>query len=80
MFVLNFYKTLTFLSCFLLFFMFCEEKDIKGEQNYIFNPIFNRGGLRNPNWAFELTCPQVGKVLNFKPRINNLNFNQITGG
>ena len=49
---------------------------IKVEQNYIFSHVFNRGMLRNSNWA----KPQVGKVLNFKPQVSNLNFGQATGG
>ena len=32
-------------------FVFLEERDIKVEQNYIFSPVFYKGGLRNSNWA-----------------------------
>ena len=54
--VLNFYKTLTFRSYFLLFFMcflflFWEERDIKEEQKFKFTPIFNRDGLPKTNRA-----------------------------
>ena len=38
---------------FILFiyflFLFLEERDIKVEQNYIFNLVFNGGGLRKSN-------------------------------
>ena len=32
-----------------MFFVFLEERDIKIEQNYIFNQVFNRSELRNFN-------------------------------
>ena len=32
-----------------MFFVFLEERDIKVEQNYIFNQVFNRSELRNFN-------------------------------
>ena len=41
--------SLTFL-CF--FFFFLEERDIKFEQKYLFNPDFNRGGLRKKNGTY----------------------------
>ena len=34
-------------SCIFMVFVFLEERDIKVEQNYIFNLNFNRGGLEN---------------------------------
>ena len=34
-----------------MFFVFFEERDIKVEQNYIFSPVFNKGGLQNSNSA-----------------------------
>ena len=78
MFVLNFYKTLTFLSCFLLFFffLFWEERDIKGRK-ITYLTIF----LTEVDYGIltKLTCSQVGKVLNFKLQVDNLNFYQITG-
>ena len=37
------------LSCFFICFLFWEKIDIKLEQNYIFNSIFNRGELQNSN-------------------------------
>ena len=52
--VLNFHYTLTFWSCFPLFFYVfyvLEESDIKWKQNYIFSLIFNKSMLQNPNWA-----------------------------
>ena len=52
MFVINFYKTLTFLSSSLLFlcvyiyiYIYIWRRDIKGEQKYIFTPDFNKSGL-----------------------------------
>ena len=30
-----------------MFFVFLEERDINVEQNYIFNHVFNKSGLRN---------------------------------
>ena len=64
---LNFYKTLTLWSCFLVFFFFLMfffclffflERDIKWEKNYIFNLIFNRtlrpclGGGNEIQWKW----------------------------
>ena len=36
-------------SFIFLLFVFLEEGDIKVEQNYIFNPIFDKDGLLNFN-------------------------------
>ena len=46
-----------FLIWFLLhfcvfFFFFWEERDIKFEQEYLFNPDFNRGELRKTNGTY----------------------------
>ena len=57
-----------------MFFVFFDEKDIKVKQNYIFSHVFNIGRLQKSNIANS----QVGKVSNFKPHIDNLNFNQTT--
>ena len=37
--------------CIFMFFVFLEERDIKVEQNYIFNQVYNKYGLRKSNWA-----------------------------
>ena len=37
--------------CIFMFFVFLEERDIKVEQNYIFNIVFNKGGLWKSNKA-----------------------------
>ena len=38
-------------SCIFIFFVFLEKRDIKVEQNWIVNHVFNRSGLKNSNWA-----------------------------
>ena len=38
-------------SCIFIFFVFLEERDIKVEQNWIVNHVFNRSGLKNSNRA-----------------------------
>ena len=43
---------LVFLA-FLLYFLFGEERDIKFEQQYLFTPDFNRGGLRKINGTYH---------------------------
>ena len=43
-------KWVVFL-CFLFFILvFLEEREIKVEQKYIFNPVFNKSEVRNSNW------------------------------
>ena len=37
---------------FLCYFLFWEERDIKFEQEYLFTPDFNRGGLRKTNGTY----------------------------
>ena len=50
---------------FLCYFLFWEERDMKFEQKYLFNPNFNRGGLRKTNgtylrwvksWTMHMGC------------------------
>ena len=53
-----------------MFFVFLDERDKKVEQNYIFNHVFNKVGLRNS----KLTSG--GKMSNFKLQVGNLNFGQ----
>ena len=38
-------------SCIFFIFLFLEERDIKVEQNFIFNFVFNESRLQNFNWA-----------------------------
>ena len=55
MFVINFYKTLTFLFYFVMILFFFYV--LRGERHkmeakiYIFTLIFNVGGLQSPNGA-----------------------------
>ena len=37
---------------FLCYFLFWEERDIKFKREYLFNPDFNRGGLRKTNGTY----------------------------
>ena len=46
-----FFLSYLILNLFLTFFVFLEERDIKVAQNYIFNPVFNKGGLHKSNRA-----------------------------
>ena len=58
-----------------MLFMFWEERDIKeGKNTYLVSFLTN---VSNRTLT-ELTL--VGKVPNFKPWINNLNFGQTTCG
>ena len=52
---INFHKTLPFdliFSCFSVFFLFWEERDINFGQKDLFTRDFNRGGLRKTNGTY----------------------------
>ena len=42
-------KPFLFYLAFCMCFLFWKRRDIKVDQNYIYNPIFNESGLQNSN-------------------------------